>query len=225
MKKIAFLICFILPLFLVSCELDTYDLPGETLEGKLVDPEGNPLITEQPNGFKIRMYEEGSTTPYDFWGKPDGTFRNTKIFKAKYKIVPVDGAFFPVDTVEKVIKGKVNLVFEVTPFVTIDATITQSGANLVASYKIKKAPGAGKIQNARLLISKWNPNVGMNYNDKEVLRDLTGTDDAAIQLATYTDTAVDYLESGVTYYARVAVLSANTAGRYNFSPVTEIVVE
>lgn len=225
MKKISFILALVMPLMFGSCKLDTYDLPEETLQGTLTDPDGNPLITEQPNGFRIRLYEEGSETPLDFWGRPDGTYRNTKLFKAVYRIEPIEGAFFPVDPVEKLVSGTVTVDFEVTPYVTVAAQIENVGANLQATYTIKKAAGAGKIQDARLLVTKWNPNVGMNYSDREVRRDLSGTDDAAIQAATYTDTVVDYLESGVTYYARIAVLAANSAGRYNFSAVHKIVIQ
>jgi hypothetical protein len=74
-------------------------------------------------------------------------------------------------------------------------------------------------------VNKWNPNVGMNYNDKSVLRDLSGVPDETIEMTEYSDQIYNYLESGVTYYARVAVLSENAFGRYNFSEVQEIVVQ
>lgn len=217
----------ILPVFVTSCDLfdvDTFPTPNETLKGDLRDKDGNPLITEQPNGFKIRIIETGSPEPRDFWGKPDGTFFNSKIFKGIYKIVPTEGAFFPVDTVETEISGITTINFEITPFVKISASIIADGTNLKATYTIVKATGAGKIKNARLLVSKWNPNVGLNYNDKSVLRDLSGVSDLIVGTTEYTDQISNYLESGVTYYARVAVLSQNSFGRYNFSEVQEIVV-
>src|SRR3546814_1297995 len=114
---------------MTACEVDTYDLPSETLTGRLVDTDGEPFVTEQPYGFKIRMLEDGASQFYDFWGKEDGTFRNTKIFRAKYKIYPFDGAFFQVDPVERVIDGTVNLVFEVIPFAKMDANIGQVGSS------------------------------------------------------------------------------------------------
>lgn len=226
MKNITYCLLSVMVL-MTSCELfklDTYDIPGETLQGSLKDGEGNSFISEQPNGFKIRIIEEGSSTPRDFWGKDDGTFLNTKIFRGTYKVVPTDGAFFPVDTVTTEIGGVTTLNFEITPFLTIDATISAVGEDLKATYSIKQALGAGKIRNARLLVNKWNPNVGMNYNDKSMVRDLSGVVDATIVQTEYTDEIVGYLESGVTYYARVAVLSNNAIGKYNFSAVQKIVV-
>lgn len=224
MKRITYLISLIILIFMASCEVDNYDLPEETLTGKLADADGNPFITEQPNGFKIRIIEQGSPQPRDFWGKADGTFLNTKIFRGQYKIIPIDGAFFPVDTVDTEISGVTTVNFEITPFLTIEASIAPNGSNLKATYTIKKAPGAGKIKSARLLVNKWNPNVGMNYSDKNVVRDLSGIPDATIEQSEYTEEIAGYLESGVTYYARVAVLATNALGRYNFSEIKQIVV-
>lgn len=211
---------------LVSCNVDTYDVPSETLTGKLVLEDGSPLITEQPNGFRIKLNEivNGKITdlPQYFWGKADGTFNNSKIFKGEYLVQPVEGAFFEVDPVEISISGKTELTFEVTPYLTIMADITNSGPDIVARYRIRKAPGAGKIVAARVLVSKWNPNVGMNHLDYEVVRSLSDTDDSVVTSTTYTDKILDCLEAGVTYYARVAALSTNTSGRYNLSEVITI---
>ena len=211
---------------LSACQPDTYPLPSETLTGKLILEDGSPLLTEQPNGFRIKLNEivGGKITdmPQYFWGKADGTFNNTRIFKGEYIVQPVEGAFFPVDPVEIVISGRTELTFEVTPFLNIMADVANSGADLVVRYRIRKAPGAGKITMARVLVSKWNPNVGMNRIDTEVTRDLSGTDDDTIGKTTYTDRILDFLEDGVTYYVRVAALSTNTSGRYNFSETVQL---
>lgn len=225
MKKTIIALC-ILAVAVVSCKVDTYNLPSETLTGKVVCADGTPFITEQPNGFRIRLDEvvDGKITnfPQYFWGKPDGTFRNTKIFKGTYVVQPVEGAFLPVDPVEVEISGETELTFEVTPNITINAAITTSGPDIIVKYRLTKAPGAGKITTARLLVSKWNPNVGMNRLDREAVRDLSGVKDEAIVTTTYTDSVLDCLEPGVTYYVRVAALASNTSGRYNFSEVVKI---
>jgi hypothetical protein len=64
----------------------------------------------------------------------------------------------------------------------------------------------------------------MNYSDKSIARDLSKITDEAIVATDYTDVVAGYLESGVTYYARVAVLATNSLGKYNFSIVHKIVV-
>ena len=224
MKKILLYLSALL--LLVSCNVDTYDIPSETLTGKLVLEDGSPFITEQPNGFRVKLNEivDGEITdlPQYFWGKADGTFNNSKIFKGDYIVQPIDGAFFEIDPVEVTISGKTELTFEVTPFLTIMADITNSGPDVVARYRIRKAPGAGKITTARLLVSKWNPNVGMNHMDYEAVRSLADIDDSVVTSTTYTDKILDCLEAGVTYYVRIAALSTNTSGRYNLSEVITI---
>lgn len=225
MKKTTYIISAVLMLLVASCsKVDIYDVPAETLNGTLADAAGNPFISEQPNGFKIKLIEQGSTTPRDFWGMADGKFNNTKIFKGSYKIVPTDGAFFPVDTVQQEINGVTTINFQITPYLTINAFIIQNGPDLKATYRIRQATGAGKIKNARLLVNKWNPNVGMNYSDKSIMRELSSVSDANIVQTDYTDQISGYLQSGVTYYARVAVLSDNSMGKYNFSAVQKIIV-
>ncbi len=225
MKRTIIALC-ILVSAVTSCKIDTYGLPSETLSGKVVCADGSPFITEQPNGFRIRLDEvvDGKITnfPQYFWGKPDGTFRNTKIFRGTYVVQPVEGAFLPVDPVEVEISGGTELTFEVTPNLTINASITTSGPDVIAKYRLSKAPGAGKITTVRLLVSKWNPNVGMNHLDRETVRDLSMVKDETVVTTTYTDSVLDCLEPGVTYYARVAALASNTSGRYNFSEVVKI---
>ena len=168
------------------------------------------------------MNGEITNFPQYFWGRPDGSFRNTKIFKGIYVVQPVEGAFLDVDPVEVEISGETELNFEVVPNITINASVTASGPDVIAKFRLVKSKGAGKITTARLLVSKWNPNVGMNCLDWEQTLDLSETSDDVIGTKTYTVSILDCLESGVTYYARVAALAANTSGRYNFSEVVKI---
>lgn len=214
---------------LFSCEIDTYEAPAETLRGRLICSDGNDFQSEQPNGFKIRLNEivdgKVANLPQDFWGKPDGTFNNTKIFKGTYVVQPIEGAFFTVEPVEIRISGTTEVNFEVTPYLNVIADVKAKGPDLVAKYRVEQARGAGKITTARVLLSKWNPNVGMNRIDYEKTRDLRKMNDSDITSTSFTDTIQDCLEPGVTYYARIAVLAANAAGRYNFSEVFKIVID
>src|SRR3546814_19733819 len=86
---------------MTACEVDTYDMPSETLTGRLVDTDGEPFVTEPTYGFKIRKLEAGASQVYDFWGKEDGTFRKTKILWSTDKIYPSHGAFFQLDPVDR----------------------------------------------------------------------------------------------------------------------------
>ncbi len=225
MKKSVYWIVFFIVVGMWSCETDSYPLPSETLQGSLIDPGGEPLITEQPHGFKIRLLEAGATQFYDFWGKADGTFKNTKLFPAAYTIEPIDGPFFPVAAKVREISGVATVDFTVIPFAKIDADIVRDQADVKATFRITKAAGAGKIKDAQLLLSKWNPHVGMYSKNWNKSLDLSALADVDIQNGVQELVLEGMLESGVTYYARVAVLCDNQLGRYNLSEVTELVVD
>lgn len=92
-------------LSLSSCaffELDNFDAPEETLRGRVVDMDGNPVLTEQAaNGIRVafidREWEEmgNIATPEYFNCRPDGTFQHTKMFPGRYNVY-VDGPFVPI---------------------------------------------------------------------------------------------------------------------------------
>lgn len=77
MKKIFYLlICFTIFLPFVSCDIDNYPEPQETIKGKVVDvATGEPVLTDQGSeGTRIRLRElswKETPTPdnFDFWCK------------------------------------------------------------------------------------------------------------------------------------------------------------
>ena len=93
MKKTLIILSFVLGMFyMYSCEVDNYDAPDMTLQGNIVDKVTNQNIqTRQPDGIRMRLIEVGYPTPLDFWAKPDGSFANTKLFAAKYKLLAMEG--------------------------------------------------------------------------------------------------------------------------------------
>lgn len=140
MKKISiYAVSFALVAF-SSCslfELDNYEGPSETLKGKVIDAAtGEPVLTDQGSeGIRVRLTEVSwgpNVTPNpDFFCMPDGTFRNTKLFKATYN-VRIDGPFIPLyrengdgvpiadetQTIE--LNGVENVTFEVQPFLKVE---------------------------------------------------------------------------------------------------------
>ena len=59
MKRISLLMCMMFALGMMSCgDIDNMDGPDAAISGCLIDDvTGKPLITEQPNGFRIKMVE------------------------------------------------------------------------------------------------------------------------------------------------------------------------
>jgi hypothetical protein len=153
MKKIS---CYLL-LFAVfsfsSCdlfELDNYPEPGETLQGEVVAAEtGEPVLTDQGSeGIRVRLTElswgDNVTPNPDFFCMPDGTFRNTKVFRGTYN-VRIDGPFIPLlreddrgvpiaDETQTVdIAGVTKVRFDVQPFLNVELV----GEPEVVNGKIK----------------------------------------------------------------------------------------
>lgn len=119
-------------------ELDNYDEPSETLKGRVIDMEGNPVLTDQGSeGIRVRLmdleWEEmgGQATPQDFNCKMDGTFQNTRLFPGRYNVT-VDGPFVPLvmddangvpvkDKSQTVnIEGVTEIEFQVQPFLKVE---------------------------------------------------------------------------------------------------------
>lgn len=159
MKKINILL--VLTLFAASScslfELDNYEAPEETLSGKVVDvATGEPVLTDQGSeGIRVRLTEtswEGNTNPIDFYCRPDGTFRNTKIFDADYNI-RIDGPFIPIvretsdgilledSSVNTRIKGETEVNFEVQPFLKVEIVEIPMASNGKVTAKVKVTRG------------------------------------------------------------------------------------
>lgn len=221
------LLSLLLPL--TSCgKLDNYAEPEETLTGKLIDKiSGETLLTEQPNGFRIRLLETSwseAPQPEYFWGKADGTFRNTKIFAGTYEVTPVEGAFFDVEPRSVEIKGKVDLTFEVIPFLSLEVINIEriSPEVIEVSYRIKRSQIGDKILDSRVFVST-NPNVGTNIMDANLspMVNLSEIEDEKVLSDTYTE-RIDGLNPKKTYYVKVGARTNNANKRYNFSKTFEL---
>lgn len=136
MKKIFY--CSIVFMFLfASCKPDNYDLPEETLRGRIIDSlTGDPVLTDQGSeGTRIRIRElswNETPTPdnFDFFCMKEGIYQNTKIFRGTYNI-KVDGAFIPIlrmhdkdtlfnGTKTVNIEGVTEVDFMVRPFLKVE---------------------------------------------------------------------------------------------------------
>ena len=142
-----------------SCKLDNYDPPTMTIEGKVVDEvTGENLYTQQPNGIKVRLLEDGfkNPTPYDFWAMSDGTFKVTKVFASKYQALVLEGPFedasvkqVPVD----VTSNNQKIEFKVVPYVRLkNVSITVSGTTVKANYNIERTTSTKVPKSSVLLI-------------------------------------------------------------------------
>lgn len=222
MNRLLNSICVLFMLSLVACGMDDFAEPNETLKGAVIDKFTNePIQTEQPNGYRIKLEDIGwsdTPVPLYFWGKPDGTFQNTKVFASKYIITPVEGAFLPVESVTLDIKGMVEYNFTVTPYVSVNVVdIKAENKSIKVTYSVTNR-GNTNLQEAIVYIGLNNPNIGMNFSTKSVKRALKNT-----------DSGVQYMNeiSGLTpgtYYVRVAARAQNPNNRYNMTRAIKVVL-
>lgn len=124
MNKLKYILISLCAVGAVSCSKDNYKGPEETFEGRFIDKgTGEPFQTAMGNtGIRIRMMEYSwseNPQPYDFNVNQDGTFRNTKIFKGEYGVIP-SGAFVPLEEERMNIKGTVNKTYEVEPLLRVE---------------------------------------------------------------------------------------------------------
>ncbi len=212
---------------LASCgKIDNYEFPNGGIYGKLVDEiTQETLQNDQPQGFVIKLFEKGSaiTSPIRFTGKSDGTYENALIFQNDYKVLPDEGAFFPVDTVNVKIGKRTEVNFNVTPFLAVtNATVTASAGSISASYNIARSRVGHKIAERKTLVSKV-PTVTNNIFDARFqVVNLAGTPDETLLATRFTD-VVSGLTSG-TYYVRIAVRTDNPLRKYNYSKVYTVTV-
>jgi hypothetical protein len=135
-------------------------------------------------------------------------------------VVPIEGAFFPVDTQEVNISGSVEVNFKVTPFLAISASATAGSGEITVKYTITRNRVGDKIINCRSLVAAY-PAVSGTIFDKAVTHGLSTMDDQTILATTFADT-ISGLEGGKTYYVRVAAATNNALHKYNYSPVMKI---
>lgn len=228
MKKKNFLMYMLLILGIVSCEIDNIDAPSAAISGSLIDETTNkPLVTEQPNGFRIKMIETSwseSATPEYFLGKADGTFKNTKVFSATYDVQPVEGAFFPVDPVSVKIDKSKTIDFTVTPYLSIHPKRVEIvGDAIEVEWTISRSKVGDKILDTRVFVVHDNPNVGTNYFTTALspMVDLSGISDEEALSTTYKQT-ITGLTKGKTYYVKIGARTDNSSKRYNFTETVKL---
>lgn len=212
-------------LLLLSCsKIDNYDTPNGAIHGKLIDNITNAnLQSEQPNGFIVKLFEKGGAmnSPIIFTGKPDGSFENAWIFQNEYRVVPAEGAFFPVDTAVVQVGTRTEVNFTVTPFLAVvDATVQATQGKITVSYRIARSVADNKITERKTLVSKI-PTVNNSIFDFRSETNLSDILDESILSTSFTDEVA--LSAG-TYYVRVAVCTDNALRRYNYSEVFEVTV-
>jgi hypothetical protein len=215
-------------LLFCSCEIDNYDEPNGMLTGRVIDAvTGNPIVTEQPQGFRIR-YEEISwsdnPTAQFFWGKADGTFNYTKLFAGRYRIMPVEGAFVTPDPKEADIKsGNTTTVdFTVTPYISFsNVSIVKDGNTVRATFTLTRNVATAVLQDYRVFATGATPYVGTQLFDNNISTNSVSINESNLGTPVSVLLPENFV-SGKVYYIRVGARCQNSSGRYNMTEVVEI---
>ncbi len=233
-QSLLFIFC-IIAASLSSCKLDNYDEPDGTITGRVIDSvTGEPIVTEQPDGFRIKLEEiswSDAPRPEYFWGKADGTFNNIRLFSGTYKVTPVEGAFDTPGAKEvNITSGGVTTVdFTVTPYISFsDVSIVKSGDNIEVSFKLTKNIQDATLQDYRIFATYKTPFVGTVIFESAIYSgDNNPKNSNPIKLTeadlnkTLTET-LDKITPGKLWYVRVGARCSNSSSRYNMSKVFPI---
>ena len=223
MNKIIYLAILSAFIFTACTLEDNFDAPSETITGTVIDNvTGEPLRTEQPDGFRIRYKEISDQYPnaqyYYFWGKADGTFNDSKIFAGTYEITAVEGAFVTPAPQTVNVSGITEVNFSVTPYLVIkNSKISLNGTTLHAEFDIERPAGVTATLKTAFVAISWSPNVSFRTYGSTGLLKTQNITDANLGSKISFDIDISGLSTGHTWYVSMGARTSVT-DRYNYSP-------
>lgn len=255
MKKLIYYITLSAAIILAaSCrKIDNYPGPTETLQGSIIDKgTGNNVQSEisgdNGNGTRIKLLEiswSANPTPLYLAGKQDGTYVNTKVFAATYKMT-AEGAFVPMvqtgaagDTtvdqsqVVHVQGGTTTVNFQVEPFLEVEwvgTPVLNTDGTITAQCKITRGTSNPDFQQD--LTDLWlfvSPTqyVGNNNYDPRYSTHIaySGTDGDSIIGQTITITTSGGALPAKDYYLRIGSRINYGLKQYNYSDIQKLPVK
>ena len=234
-----------------GCEIDNFDAPDCTIEGKITDHTGQPFqVSHGASLIRMRELSWANDDPDVYIAnrtlkvQQDANYRHTKIFKGTYRMLPVGGAFYPYDDdfrqneddageiVE--INGTATKDFSVTPYLMIewvDKPSVDADGYLSCSVKFKRIQKPGyempNVYRANMSVSKV---MNATSGDGELFRNqITLNNNMENQVITFkTSRALKYY--GIRYRVRISMTcqQASAASNYpgmgasNYSTIEDI---
>jgi hypothetical protein len=243
MKK---LLCYIaLGLVIVtgnSCtKIDNYPAPSDTINGSTIDEgTGNTVQTEiGGGGTRVKLLEtsySSSPTPIYFQSMQDGTFNNTKVFAATYK-VSVEGPFVPIVQIDAtgnviadssqniILKNTATLHFKVQPFLRVEwvgKPVVNADGTVTAQVKITRGTNnAGyqqDVSDINLYVSNTQYDGSNNYDPRySKLTSYNGSDGTSLLGQTITITTTGGALPAQDVFFRVGARINAGLDEYNYS--------
>jgi hypothetical protein len=226
-----------------SCnKIDNYDGPTETLQGRIIDAGTGQNVQSEVSGdngsgTRIKLLEiswSDNPTPLYLATKQDGTYRNTKVFAATYKMI-AEGAFVPMDlagndktqTVD-VKGGSTTVDFTVEPFLRVEwVGEPVINANGTVSVQVKVTRGTSNaafqqnVTNLSLFVSPFEYVGNNNYDNR--YSNITTATNAIIGQTTTVTTKIALTSKN--WYLRVGSRIAYGTNRYNYSTIKMVTIK
>ncbi|HEY8783881.1 MAG TPA: DUF3823 domain-containing protein [Mucilaginibacter sp.] len=251
MKKTLYYLAFCLAVIAGnSCKkIDNYPAPSNTLKGSTIDAgTGNTVQTAiGGGGTRVKLLEtsySANPTPYYFQSMQDGTFNNTKIFAATYK-VSVEGPFVPLVQTDSlgnivsdqsqnvVIKGTntvTSLTFKVEPFLRVDlvgAPVFNADSTVTVQVKVTRGTTNTAYQqditDINLYVSNTHYDGNNNYDPRySKLTSYSGTTGTALLGQTISITTRGGALARQDVYFRVGARINAGLDEYNYSTPASI---
>ncbi|MRG47534.1 DUF3823 domain-containing protein [Chitinophaga sp. SYP-B3965] len=236
MKKIFYSVLLFL-IVAYACKKDNYAAPDAALTGIIADAKGAGLQLEQGAGSARMKLDElsWSSNPIPLYLniKQDGSFLNDKLFPGTYRVTPVEGPFYPIDSAQMLMVdirsgNRATANFTVVPYLNVEWITDPSATGdkkITASFKFtRSAAPAGKTQpnllDYQLFISTTQYVGNNNWDNTIVGGAVTAT--AVMEGQTLTITSTAAMKYATTYYVRVGVRVNDSFKKYNYTPVKTV---
>jgi hypothetical protein len=225
-----------------SCsKIDNYPAPSDTINGSTID-EGTGATVQTEiggGGTRVKLLEtsySANPTPIYFQSMQDGTFNNTKVFGATYKI-SVEGPFVPIvqtdnsgnvtvdssQTIKLTSKATVN--FKVQPFLRVEwVSKPVFNADSTVTVQVRVTRGTsnpnyqGDITDINLYVSNTQNDGNNNYDPRySKLTSYSGSTGTALLGQTITITTTGGAMPAQDVYFRVGVRINAGLDEYNYN--------
>ncbi len=229
-----------------SCKkIDNLEGPTETLQGRIIDAGTGENVQSEVsgdngNGTRIKLLETSwsdNPTPLYLATKQDGTYTNTKIFRATYKMI-AEGAFVPMDLAGNdqsksvtVSGGTTTVDFTVEPFLRVEwvgEPVVNGNGTVTVQARVTRGTSHADFQknitNLVLFVGPYQYVGNNNYDNRySTVVTYSGTAGNAIVDQTITLTTTGTLPPR-DWYLRLGSRIAYGTNRYNYSPIKMITI-
>jgi hypothetical protein len=245
--KHLFYILILLAFGAVACsKVDNLAAPNCTITGSTIDEgTGNTLQTEiGGGGTRIKLLEtsyDSAPVPLYFQSMQDGTFNNTKVFAATYK-VSVEGPFVPLvrtdnsgntisDSSQTIqLKSTATLTFKVQPFLRVEWVgdpVVNPDTTVTVKVRVTRGTADPAYQqdvtDINLYVSNTKYDGNNNYDPRySTLTSYSGSTGTALLGQTITITTKGGALAAQDTYLRVGARISAGLNQYNYTTPVSI---